>query len=303
MSLKQTVKSLCPDTVVSAYDSLVTTLQRSPSAAKYAVSAFKSLGPRWDEAKLRRKLYDSDAPMVPPMRIMADGTESLLDYKTIGDEYKNLFIKYANLEPTSAILDLGCGIGRCAVPLTGYLHSYGQYRGLDVDVKAVKWCQERITKRYRNFIFAPLDVYSNIYNPSGKIKASEVHLPCSDRSFDLVIAMSLFSHLFVDEAANYFQECHRILRPGGKMLFTSYVLNKESENLIAGGKGLKLVHPHGKLKVLEIETPDKAVGFPEQLLRDTIKIAGFEKTEIHPGSWCGRIKSLSQLDVIVCTKL
>ena len=303
MSLKQTVKSICPDPVVSAYDSLVNTLQRSPGAAKYALSAFKSLGPRWDEAKLRRKLYDTDAPMVPPMRIMADGTESLLDYKNQGDEFKKLFIKYANLEPTSAILDLGCGIGRCAVPLTGYLHSYGQYRGLDVDAKAIKWCQERITKRYRNFIFAPLDVYSSIYNPAGKTKASEILLPCSDRSFDLVIAMSLFSHLFVDEAANYFKECLRILRPGGKMLFTAYVLNKESEELIAAGKGFKLVHAHGGLKVLDADVPDKTVGFPEQLLRDTIKTAGFEKIEIHPGGWCGRAKVLAQQDVIVCTKL
>ncbi|MCC6818924.1 MAG: class I SAM-dependent methyltransferase, partial [Bacteroidia bacterium] len=47
------------------------------------------------------------------------------DFKYLGNKLKNDFIKYGGLQPHHHVLDIGCGIGRIAIPLTEYLSSAG----------------------------------------------------------------------------------------------------------------------------------------------------------------------------------
>ena len=43
------------------------------------------------------------------------------DYRAIGLEYLGHYVTIGGLKPTDRVLDIGCGIGRMAVPLTQYL--------------------------------------------------------------------------------------------------------------------------------------------------------------------------------------
>jgi 2-polyprenyl-3-methyl-5-hydroxy-6-metoxy-1,4-benzoquinol methylase len=73
--------------------------------------------------------------MVPPRTMyhfVGDG-----DYKAVGMEFRNLFTQYGGLKPEHRVLDVGCGIGRMAVPLTEYLSGPGEYRGFDIVKKGV----------------------------------------------------------------------------------------------------------------------------------------------------------------------
>jgi len=54
------------------------------------------------------------------------------DFKKIGQKFLIYFIEYGKLAPTEKVLDVGCGIGRMAVPLTDYLNPQGSYEGFDV---------------------------------------------------------------------------------------------------------------------------------------------------------------------------
>src|SRR5262245_2380217 len=70
------------------------------------------------------------------------------DFEKIGREFKSYFIDLANLQSNHRVLDVGCGIGRMAVPLTSYLSQEGEYYGFDIVARGIDWCQNRISPKY-----------------------------------------------------------------------------------------------------------------------------------------------------------
>ena len=50
------------------------------------------------------------------------------DFKAVGYEFLRYFIQYGDLAPDDDVLDVGCGIGRMALPLANYL-KHGSYSG------------------------------------------------------------------------------------------------------------------------------------------------------------------------------
>src|SRR4051812_33478118 len=106
------------------------------------------------------------------------------DFKRRGDRFFRHFLNPGELKPYERVLDVGCGQGRMAVPLTSYLSS-GVYEGFDVVPQAIQWCQKNITSRYPNFRFREVsEIYNKEYNPGGQRKASEYKFPYEDESFD-----------------------------------------------------------------------------------------------------------------------
>src|SRR5690349_1101666 len=75
-------------------------------------------------------------PLVPPRRLQFVGAG---DFAATGDEFLGHLVDLAGLEPTSDVVDIGCGIGRIARPLAGYLTT-GSYAGFDVDPRGIAWC-------------------------------------------------------------------------------------------------------------------------------------------------------------------
>lgn len=134
------------------------------------------------------------------------------------------------------MLDVGCGSGRMALPLTGYLNSEGRYAGFDISQKAIAWCQEHITSAHPNFQFEVSDIYNSLYNPKGKYQSLDFRFPYPDASFDVVFLTSVFTHMFPPDVEHYLDEISRVLKPGGRCLCTYFLLNDESLAHIAEGK-------------------------------------------------------------------
>ena len=59
--------------------------------------------------------------LVPPRRLSFVGAG---DFTAIGLEFLRYFQDLGGLRPTDHVLDVGCGIGRMALPLTGYLSKW-----------------------------------------------------------------------------------------------------------------------------------------------------------------------------------
>jgi SAM-dependent methyltransferase len=130
--------------------------------------------------------------MVPPRRdIDYIGGH---DFLAIGRELARIVIEQGGLKSDERLIDAGCGFGRVAVALTDYLHG-GQYEGFDLSRRAIDWCRREIGGRYPNFRFTHADVFSQHYNPSGRVKPEDFTFPYADASADVVLAVSLFTRL------------------------------------------------------------------------------------------------------------
>ena len=172
-------------------------------------------------------------PMIPPRRMIYIGSG---DFRSRGEEFLGHFRDLCGLDKDESVLDVGCGIGRMAVPLTGYLSSAARYEGFDIVESGIRWCSERITPRYSNFRFQVADIYNKEYRPQGKYRGSEYVFPFADARFDFVFVTSVFTHMLPNEIRNYLREIRRVLKPTGRCLITWFLLNQESEALIEAGK-------------------------------------------------------------------
>lgn len=104
------------------------------------------------------------------------------------------------IDQFSNILDFGCGCGR----ITRYLQDLANssITGSDINPTLIRWAQ-------RNLKFARF-VTNGISDA----------LPFENDSFDLVFALSVFTHLGAKLQNHWMDELIRILRPGGVLLVT-----------------------------------------------------------------------------------
>jgi SAM-dependent methyltransferase len=151
--------------------------------------------------------------LTPPRRLDFVGHS---DFAATGDEFMAHFVELGGLQPHERVLDVGCGIGRMARPLAGYLSSDGAYEGFDVNPDGIAWCRRRY-RRHPGFGFQVADIFNARYNPAGAHRADEYRFPYEDATFDFVLATSVFTHLLEADAANYLAECARVLAPGGRL--------------------------------------------------------------------------------------
>lgn len=225
------------------------------------------------------------------------------DYKETGESFTHYFIEQCGIKPTDRVLDLGCGFGRMAIPLTKYLTKAGYYIGLDVSKEAIEWGTAHITSLFPNFSFGLIDVWNKNYNPGGKIKGSEYKIPFGTDSFDFVFLTSVFTHMIADEMENYLSEISRVLKPKGTCLITFFLLNDESVNCIARGEStFQFNYQIDRCKIEHIESPQDVVGYEESYIRDLMNANALRVTSIQYGSWCGRKDFLSFQDIVILQK-
>ena len=167
------------------------------------------------------------------------------------------------------VLDLGCGTGRL---LLGHHVAEPRRRlvGVDIEAELVGWAQERlpmVASWRRGPLWPPLEL------PAG--------------SFDLVQAVSVFTHLPLDLQRAWLEEIHRLLRPGGWALVTLHgpiyarLLLEDAERRVFADRGHfeSAGGPAGSNAFATFHTPD----FARDLFR------GFEGTAFFPR---GRIEGL-----------
>jgi len=226
------------------------------------------------------------------------------DFTKTGKEFLRYFIDLAGLKPHERVLDVGCGIGRMAVPLVGYLDKRGTYEGFDIVRKGIDWCKRNITSRYPNFSFRLADIYNKNYNPEGNLKASEYKFPYPDESFDFTFLASVFTHMLPEDMGKYFSEISRTLKRGGRCLITFFLLNDESLRLIDNGESAyHFRHIFPGYRTINTERPESAVAYDEGFISGLFAKNGLEiKYPVHYGSWCGRRDFLSCQDIIVASK-
>ena len=98
-------------------------------------------------------------------------------------------------------LDFGCGCGRLAIPLIES-GAAGAYSGVDVDARQIAWASRNLDGRFT-------------------VMRPKPPLDLPDASFDVVLAISIFTHLDEAEQFAWLSDIRRMLRPGGILVATT----------------------------------------------------------------------------------
>lgn len=270
--------------------------QLLPSALRSAAR-----GAYEDAADLADRLRGRQNNLSPPRKLIRNIGGNFAE---AGGAFLRHFIELCDLQPDESVLDVGCGVGRMAVPLTTYLGDSGSYEGFDIDAKEIEWCSRHITSKHPNFRFRVADIYNKLYNSGGKCRAAEYTFPYADNSFDFVFLTSVCTHLLPPDMAHYLSEVCRVLKPEKRCLITFFILNGESTNLVELTRTrVPFGHDHGQYRIASEETPESAVAYDEAFIRTTYERCGLTINEpIRYGSWCDRPTAYDYQDIITASK-
>jgi SAM-dependent methyltransferase len=237
---------------------------------------------------------------VPPRRFQFVGGG---DFLRIGGGFRELFRSVGGLQATDDVLDVGCGVGRMAIPLVEFLEPTSRYEGFDVVPWAVEWCRRTISSRYPNFSFRTSDLHNERYNPKGRVSAADYSFPYEDESFDFVISTSVFTHLRPSEIRNYLRESARVLRPGGRLFGTWFLLDAERQRARRRVGDERTWFPVGMngCRVVSSRAPEFAIAFEERSVLRWLAEAGLPEATVEYGSWLGAEGPTWQ-DIIVAVK-
>lgn len=122
------------------------------------------------------------------------------EYETFGLREAEI-LQYAGLRDGQSLLDFGCGSGRLAWAL-GQKKMSIDYCGIDIVKAFLRYARKKSPSNYRFILSRSLSI------------------PLPDASFDMASAFSVFTHLLHHESYNYLEELHRVVRPGGVVVFS-----------------------------------------------------------------------------------
>jgi SAM-dependent methyltransferase len=208
-----------------------------------------------------RRVEAADGLPVPPRRLMVRVamTGDAEWFLRSGRAAYDAIAAHVPVDELGAVLDFGCGCGR----VTRYWRDFdGAIVGSDLSEAAIDWCREHLP-------FADFEV-NTLEPPFG----------FDDESFDLVYALSVFTHLTAELQIAWRDELVRVLRPGGLLLLTTH-----------GSSYTTRLDPHelegferGELVVRWGDVPGTnlcSAYHPEAFLRETFA-RGFTFLELEP---------------------
>lgn len=251
---------------------------------------------------LPEDLLSSRNELIPPKGLIYTGRGDFLGQ---GRQYVNLFKSEGGLQPDATVLDIGSGIGRVAIPLTEYLNEDATYEGFDVIELGVNWCQKNISSKFRNFRFTYVPLLNDLYRDSGD-DAANYKFNYPDQHFDFSCSVSVFTHMLPREVENYFNELDRVMKPGGVIFATFFILNKENRKFMNQSSGFNFDHKMDGYYLMDAKVKGANVAFEEAyLFNEIIKLDRFKIRKASYGHWCGRDQNASFdfQDVLIIEKI
>ena len=122
------------------------------------------------------------------------------EFEAFGAMQRDLLIS-CGLRPDGYVIDVGCGSGRLAKPLSAYLT--GRYLGIDVVQDLLDYASRLVNRP--DWHFAP---------------APGLTIPSPDSAADIVCFFSVFTHLLHEQSYSYLRDAVRALKPDGKIVFS-----------------------------------------------------------------------------------
>ncbi len=251
--------------------------------------------------------------MIPQEENRRGGKYSYAEWAHVIGIFQTLFYLHANKPEGNKVLDIGCGTGLLAIAAEPLLGGDGSYLGLDVMKKDIEFCQSHYPSP--PFSFKHFDVANSMYAPNQKSTPRPWDLP--DSSFDLVTALSVWTHLSERDGDFYFKEINRVLKPGGKAIVTFFLLDDIyyeglPQRTAAQGRFHMTAQDHWVFdqKAYDsetvlcpkwVESPEHCTGVTERGLARLLEGTGLKEVQRYVGNWKERPGVYFQ-DVLVFQK-
>jgi SAM-dependent methyltransferase len=226
-----------------------------------------------------------------------DGSRDVRDFVMVGENTVGWLIS-EGLQPTDRVLEIGCGIGRMAIPLMRHLERGGSYAGLEVDRDKVRYCIQTVGSVAPNFEFRHADVFNKYYNPGGKTRGEDYTFPYDDDSVDFAFLVSVFTHMLPEGMQRYLSEVSRVMAPGATCI-SSFWLTRQT-----------LGPPYHRYsdvsEIYDLEEPEHGVVYVEEYVRGCFDQCGLQLGRVWRGSRFGQSDPShnrnSQQDIVIATK-
>jgi SAM-dependent methyltransferase len=176
------------------------------------------------------------------------------EFEAFGILEREVLIQYG-LRPDGYVIDVGCGSGRLAKPLSHFLT--GRYLGIDVVPDLLELARKLCNRPDWRFELAP------------GLTISE-----RDAQADVICFFSVFTHLLHEQSYSYLQDAKRVLKPDGKIIFSflefaipchwdvfvanlAHIQHPTHLNQFMSRDGIRAWAEHLGLRVIDIQDGDK----------------------------------------------
>ncbi|HCR31669.1 MAG TPA: hypothetical protein DIV79_16825 [Opitutae bacterium] len=152
---------------------------------------------------LRGQANDSNPVPSPRLRHRVHGSTDIAGYLEVGERsWRSIesLLETAGRQSADAknILDFGCGSGRTIRNIDSGYHDH--VLGIDIDRSAIRWCQSCLA----SYQFETV--------------ASDPPTSLPGEHFDLIYAISVFTHLNEEMQFSWLSEISRLLAPNGTFI-------------------------------------------------------------------------------------
>jgi SAM-dependent methyltransferase len=176
------------------------------------------------------------------------------EFEAFGILEREVLIQYG-LKPDDYVIDVGCGSGRLAKPLSAYLT--GRYLGIDIVPDLVDYARELVGR------------------PDWRFEvATGLEIPEKNNRAQMVCFYSVFTHLLHEQSYAYLKDARRVLAPGGHVIisFLEFAIpshwavfngmvadigGQQQLNVFMSRDGIQAWAEHLELEVVAIHDGDK----------------------------------------------
>lgn len=177
-----------------------------------------------DEAVVGQNEIAGTAPPLPPvdLRRLVCHDDALFEIHAGQPVFPEI-----DAAQCESVFDFGCGCGRIARQFLCQTPRPRRYVGIDIHKEMIGWCRSHLTQFAPEFVFEHHDVWNLGLGPENT-RHSTSPFPVEDGSFSLLVAHSVFTHLYREQTEFYLRETARILKPDGIARTTWFFFDRET---------------------------------------------------------------------------
>lgn len=241
---------------------------------------------------------------IPPAEFRFGGQQSLVEYAYTAGLFSGLIATHTSFKDNLHnvkinVLDFGCGTGKLTTSVLPFVHSGGRMIGIDLGKREIAFCRSYYPSDICSFYRVP--AMNLFYNPDGKPQ-SEIDWHVSEGSTDVVLALSVFTHLNEEDAHYYMKKIDSILKTDGIAILTFFLLDKYYD--IKYLKNSRWIFDVNYPKSTEwrspgnIKVPEAQIGVTIKGLNSLIQNTNLSIEKIYQGTWKNVIGPFLQ-DIVI----